>query len=277
MKRIGARLPASLTVEAAFAVPLVMFLLLLILGFFYVLQTEICVTQALSDTARKMAAAYGTVETAADSFAGLDRKQVSGEQNRAKQFLKKAVSVGTAKGMVSADLGKNGCWLDAIRGGAGGVLLSGSDTAGDYVDLKAVYVVKMPISFFGLRDLPLKVHVKARKWTGYREESEGGSNNGTVYITPYGKAYHKTTSCRYLDLSIRAVGIGEVAGLRNLDGGKYYRCSCCRSGSTQVYITNYGTEYHSDRGCRDLKRTIFQVKEGDVGSRHPCSGCCGGE
>ena len=268
------KIRASFTVEASFVLPLALFAILIFLGFFYVLQTEIGVTQAISYTARHLACAYGTVENRVKDYEGIDGAPVQQNQKKIKKGLSKAGGILTARAMMTSYLKKHGCWTDCIRGKAAGIYLTGSSMEGDYVDLRAHYYVNLPISFFGLRQVPVQVRVQARKWTGYREGQEEEAEEGKVYVTQYGTAYHKSASCRYLDLSVHAVSETNVKNLRNKDGGKYYPCSCYKKESGQVFITDYGVEYHSNSGCGDLKRTVYLVDRKDAGSRHPCRGCC---
>lgn len=255
----------TLTVEAAMVLPLFIFAVLILLGFFYVLQTEVEVTKAMQMTARRMA-----VASAFESM----QKDVKNE--KWKQLIEKSkgtVSVASAKTMIMGYLQNSPCWTDVMVHGAAGVRISDSEFDGDFIDLKARYQVKMPISFWGFSRLPVSVRVRARKWTGYHEEPDGNSESGWVYITRSGNAYHFTTACRYLDLSIRSVGYSVVKELRNKDGGRYYRCGCCNGQPEHVYITDYGTEYHGSRSCSHLKRTIYRVKIDRVGGRHECAAC----
>ena len=95
---------------------------------------------------------------------------------------------------------------------------------------------------------------------GY-DPHEGEEGTGDVYVTEYGKVYHRSTSCPYLDLSVHAVAKTGVGSLRNASGAKYYDCPLCKSSGSYVYITDYGTNYHGSLACSGLKRTVYQMKE----------------
>ena len=101
-----------------------------------------------------------------------------------------------------------------------------------------------------------------------------------VYITPEGEAYHLSTDCNYLKLSIESVKYSELAALRNDSDHKYYPCSICAEENTScdnVYITSYGEYFHTDLNCLGLKRTIYMVPLSEVGNRHLCSKCDEGD
>ena len=95
----------------------------------------------------------------------------------------------------------------------------------------------------------------------------------TQDITPYGNAYHSSAECKTLKLSIRSVPRTGISALRSEDGSIYYPCRCAGTSSKNVYITDYGTEYHGNIACSGLKRTVYRVLRSQVGDRHPCMRC----
>ena len=250
-----ARPGASFTVEAAFVLPLFLFAILVMLGIFTSLQVQSCMSQALQYSARKTAVSYMDAED-----------------------LQKGIPLTGARLIAIRYFQKNGGWSDVIAGGMAGISFRGSDLSGEYVHLCASYQVKLPISFWRIRSLPVTQCVSARKWIGETDGSGTGADadDGYVYVTEYGTAYHKDLSCPYLDLSIRAVSAAGVSKNRNLDGGKYYACDCCNGNESTVYVTDYGTEYHSKLSCSHLVRSIHRVEEGNAGGLHACPKCAGG-
>ena len=256
----------SLTAEAAFVLPLFLFAVLLFLGFFSLLETEARVSQALQYAGRNLAVYCLTVEDG------------SGEESGRLGQIGAGAQLAAAKLLTVRYLKESGADTSLILGGSGGILLAGSDFSGDYIDLKAKYLVKLPISFFGLSKLPVTLQVRCRKWIGDTRGQEGSQEDSLVYITKRGEAYHSSLSCRYLDLSIRSVPVRLAGILRSRDGSKYYPCGCFyRAGGncSTVYITDYGVLYHADLSCGSLVRHIYQVRRSDVGGRHACSGCGG--
>jgi hypothetical protein len=96
-----------------------------------------------------------------------------------------------------------------------------------------------------------------------------------VFITENGTVYHKSASCRHLKLDVRSIAFESLKTLRNSDGKIYYPCEYCGSGIAggNVFITDYGTRYHSVVTCPALKRKIYTIPISQVGGRGPCSSC----
>lgn len=253
VRRISLRIhaKASYTLEAAVIMPLVAGFFVALLFFFRVMQVETEVASALSYTSRNIAVEASTVE----SEAGL---MASSELLLRKELLK----CSNVKKYVS------------LKGN--GVTLLGSKFDGSYIDLKASYFVKLPISFFGVKGINLSQNSCSRKWTGM---NLGGDDlDPYVYYTDTGQVYHLTDCCPYLDLTIRSVKYREIEALRNKNGAKYSSCSRCVAKITaedKVYITDYGTAYHTILNCSALKRTIHMVHLSEVGNRRLCSKCEG--
>jgi hypothetical protein len=242
---------ASLTLESAVVIPLVAGFLAVLLMFFRVLEVETEIYSALSYAGRKTAA----ITTAGDDDAA--------ELVLAEVYFREALAEYDA---VS----------DYVKGGAYGVSLLSSDFSGDYVCLKANYKVVFPVGFFRINGISVFQESKSRKWTG----STGSTDDADdwVYITENGTVYHSTRECSYLDLSIQNVSYGQIESLRNKNQHKYYACELCGGEipvMQMVYITDYGTTYHTKLECSGLKRTIYQVQKSEAETMGGCSKCVG--
>ena len=244
-----ARRRGSFTVEAAFVLPLFLFAALIFLGIFPILQLQIQVNNGLQYAARITAVSWR------------DREDESG-----------VLSLAEGQLLFQRYLREHGCEDTALPGGVSSISLLHSDFSGDYVCLVADYDAELPIAFWGIDTLPVEQCVRMKKWTG-ADAGASADEDGYVYITPSGGAYHSTAECSYLKLSIQSVLMREVPQMRNKDGGIYYPCSCYQ-GELRVYITDYGKEYHGDLQCSSLKRTIYKVPMEQVGNRHACARCC---
>jgi hypothetical protein len=248
-------LPASFTVEAAVAVPVFVCFLASVFFFFSVLQLQMKVESALHYTARSMAV-YSCLEKKQEELINPQTEFVAAEFLFRKQLLDQKAK------------------MDVIAGKSLGITLLTSDMTSDYLELKAVYQIRLPITLLGVHYFPMHQTVKARKWTGDAKTEVAGD---WVYITPTGTVYHKSKGCSYLDLSIHSAISSAVPAMRNKSGGKYQKCSRCSGAySNTVYITDYGNVYHSELNCSGLKRTVQKIKKSDAGERGPCSKC-GGE
>lgn len=276
---------ASMTVEAAFVFPLFLFAMLMVLGLFEALQVESEMNKALQYAARRSAVICGAVssgsgqkttegETAQQDSSGEDAAKDQEAAHWIRQKMSDAAVLAMGKSMTIRYLKENGCWLDAICNEVRGISFLPSDVSGSFVNLRVSYRIRLPVSIGAVRNLSVSQGVRCRKWTGYAE-SGSKEDSATVYITAHGNAYHKSTSCRYLDLSIHAADRSDVKNLHNKNGGKYYPCRCSQKKSGTVYITDYGKQFHSDLSCSHLIRTVYQVKKSEAGSRHACAGCYG--
>lgn len=244
-----ARRKASFTVEAAFVLPLFLFAALVVLGIFPVLHLQVQVNNGLQYAARIVAVSCQETEEENGLF-----------------------SLAEGQLLFRKYMREHGCEESVLDRGISSISLMHSDFSGDYVCLVASYDAKLPVSFWGIDTLPVEQCVRMKKWTGADSGASDGED-GYVYITPSGSAYHSTSECSYLKLSTRSVPQIGVGSMRNKDGSIYYPCSCYR-GELRVYITDYGTEYHGDLECSGLKRTIYKVSRDSIEGRHACAKCC---
>lgn len=151
-----------------------------------------------------------------------------------------------------------------------------ADKAGEEecIDLLYPYKVEPFVSMVGFSEFWMYSRMRTRAWTGYDVETVYEEEEDMVYITEHGEVYHLTKSCSYLKLSIRAVDIDFVEGLRNADGACFYACEQCGKQCTNtVFITSYGNRYHATLQCSSLKRKIREIPLSDVGNRNVCKKC----
>ena len=134
--------------------------------------------------------------------------------------------------------------------------------------------------------VPMDAYYYSKLWTGYEddeetekegEDEEDDEDGKTVYITETGKVYHITKECTHLKLSIKSIEASQLAKKRNKNGGKYYPCEICKptkvGGEDKIYITEQGNKFHSKIGCSGLKRTVIPVKLEEMHGYRPCSRC----
>ncbi|MGN0482197.1 MAG: hypothetical protein ACI4HI_01465 [Lachnospiraceae bacterium] len=261
----------SMTLEATLVLPIFVLILFYFLFFFQVIKMEIQVEQALQYTSRTMAVYAGVGDVLQEGDADKEKMQ---QLSKGGKLISKTV----AKGMVTAQLKQSGAETKFIKSGVVGLNFSQSDLSGDYIDLIVRYKLQLPFNFFKkIKTVDVQQRARTHKWTGDHGLQEAEKEDKIVYITETGSVYHTTKSCKHLDLSIRSVDVKTVEKLRNKDGGKYYACSCCKGSlkSGNVYITDYGTNYHKNRNCSGLKRTVKEIPLSKVGGRRPCKSCGG--
>lgn len=242
----------SFTIEAAIVLPLFAGFFVSILFFFRVLQVEQSVEEALQYTGRKMA--------------------VCAYEKQGDEML---LDLASAEIIFKQALKDADCPVQYTS--CGSVYLDGvqSSFLGNYIELYVNYDMPLPIGFFGNREVSIAQSVKTRKWTGYNGETDVSGNDRFVYVTPTGRVYHNSMDCAYLDLSIQSVSRRELTALRNASGERYRQCELCGKEEGAVYITDYGSCYHSSLSCSGLKRTVYLIRLSEVHGYGACSKCAG--
>ena len=160
-----------------------------------------------------------------------------------------------------------------IRGGKHAITMAKSDLSGNYINLQVNYYIKIPISFFEVKGVGICQKSKSHKWIGDRTD---GKQSDYVYVTKHGTVYHRSRKCHYLDLSIKSADYAQISSMRNKNEHKYSACSGCVAKNHvagKVYVTDYGTCYHSDLACSGLKRTIYLILLEETGGKRACGKC----
>lgn len=280
---------ASFTVEAAVVLPFFVCFLVFIMYFFRILQIETGVAQALHYTGRKVAAECYTPDNNLENENQENKKPEieyanagaihATDSKMQTQSHTNDVSFGTmlkAKLYFQRQLEKQECPIQFIQGGLTGISLLQSDFSDQYVTLKAIYKMTLPIHLLGKIQYKMVQEVKCRKWTGYQVGQDHEGEDTWLYYTQYGSVYHASRTCTHLDLSIQGIPYSQVDQNRNQSGGKYHPCEKCDSHSSNhrmVYITNYGDRYHTSLTCSGLKRKIFMIQKSKATDKRMCSKC----
>lgn len=254
---------ASLTVEASIILPLIAGFFAFLLFYFRVMQIQLSVQHALEGAGRMLAV--------------LSMKETEQQEDELMYLT-------LAKGKLLWSLRDDAIVNRYIAGGALGVSILDSEWNGDDIILRAQYVVKIPIAFWGRKNYLIRQCAVMRKWTGWHTAEGVGSIDLNVYVTKYGEVYHMRKSCPYLDLSVQKLPRADVGELRNLNGERYESCEYCgdygesrfETGSGEdemVYVTRYGECYHLKMDCSGLKRTIYRKKRSEVEDLQACVKC----
>lgn len=255
-----------LTIEAAVVLPFFACFMVFILYFFQILQVQAGISQALQYTGRRIAAEY-SIQTAG--------KAVSAEKEK-NESSSDLLGLLRAELLFQKQLKKQNCPTQYIRYGTAGISLIQSDFSENYVDLKAVYRMKLPVALLGDIQYRIVQETKCRKWTGYDLGQDTQEDDTWLYYTEHGTVYHASRSCTHLDLSIRGVTYAQAESSRNKNGEKYHKCEKCGSGVSSramVYITDYGDRYHSSLTCSGLKRSIYMIRRSKAAEKRMCSKC----
>lgn len=253
---------ASMTVEASLALPVFLFAFLNLLSVIEIYRFQSNLSMAMHTTVKEMAV-YGHAYS-----------QMREDPNRLESY---GLTYLYGAGRVKSCLPDDYLARIPVKDKYAGIDWTKSDMSTNRcIDLVATYHAKSMVGAVGKFEIPMYCRMYTKIWNGYEIPLVKNQENTEkiVYVTPDGEAYHTTKSCSYLRLSIRAVDKRSVGKLRNQDGSIYYPCSLCgNKNNNTVFITLYGTNYHSTMGCSGLKRTIHAVPLSQVGGRHQCSKC----
>lgn len=244
----------SYTVEAMIVLPLFITLMMYGVFFFRILQVQAGVQAAIDSATRVIAVASPMWESEQEDEIGT---------------MAGAITYATLK--IAED--EVPTWY--IRRGIVGMDFSKSSAKGNYVDINVTYEMGFPIGLLGKYSFEVTQEARSRKWTGF-DPSENRNDTEYVYITAYGTVYHTNYDCTYLNPSIKKVSASSVNSKRNKSGAKYYCCKACKGNDNDgsVYITDYGTLYHSKLSCSRLKRSVKKVPLEEVQDIMPkCNKC----
>ncbi len=142
-----------------------------------------------------------------------------------------------------------------IQGGKGGIGMSASTVMVEEKEIDAIadYKVKVRVPMLAWASFPVRQRVKGRAFVGRSYAVKG--------------------------IVVRDVAYGNADALRNEAGGKYYDCERCTtvgmSEATTIYITDYGTRFHTVKNCPGIRRSMTAIPLSQVGNRHACSKCGG--
>lgn len=261
------KLKASMTVEAAFALPLFLFFIVNMISIINIIGVQSRFNAALHQVGNKMA------------FYGYAYEKAAGDilpDGVASVMLTRLYARQEIMDYVGIEYLNQSC----IKNGAVGIKFDGTSIMenNDIVEICLNYQVLPLFKILGFDSFDVSQRYYGRAWTGYDVEvgiSDFTQDDPMVYVTETGTVYHTNRNCTYLNPTVTAVDADGIADKRNQSGGKYYPCEICGSGNMQgtVYITTQGSSYHTMINCSGLKRTIYTIPLSQVGGRGRCSRC----
>lgn len=241
----------SLTVEAAFTVPLFFLAMIILLSFMDLIRVQSRITVSLNESAKILGMYYYAAEEAVGG-APMDvtapRACILFAQSRLPAQRYTQVSL-----------------LD-------------SSFRDHMIDLTAKVTYRFPVALGGIKRVSFWCHARVHAWTGYRYEEESGSSVSDpemVYVTDRETVYHTFGDCSYLHVTVFCTTASDVELRRNEYGSRYTPCPFCKPDNSDLtlYITPRGDHYHGDAECLSLKRTGELVKKSDVSDLKECSRC----
>lgn len=264
---------ASYTIEAAVIMPLFITLMVFGIFIFRVLQVQSGVQQSINVASRTMSVALGNLANAGTSDTDVDTR---GTDPTLKGKLSEGALIGAVAAKTAVEMTERHVPIEFIDGGAAGFNFIGSSFEGNYVDIKVDYQMTFPVGLLGQYTFDVTQRARTRKWVGY-DKNEDTTDSKYVFITEKGERYHMNYHCTYLNPSVHRLPIEELEAARNKGGAKYYRCERCKGKTTKgfVFITDYGTSFHGDINCSEIKHNIKKVLYEEVKDAMPACSKCG--
>lgn len=260
---------ASMTVEAAFALPLFIFLIVNLIYVMNIIGVQSRLNAALHQVGNKIAF-YGYAYEKS-----MGNVLPDGMEGIASMAVSQLYVSGEIENYAGAEYLNKSC----IKNGAGGIRYDKTaiEENNDIVEICLNYQVQPLIAILGFENFNMCQRYYGRMWTGYDVEtgiSDFTSDEPMVYVTETGTVYHTDRNCTHLNLSVVSARTEDIADMRNQSGGKYYPCEMCGAyPQGTVYITAQGSSYHTRLNCSGLKRTIYTIPLSQTGGRGRCSRC----
>lgn len=268
-----------MTVEAALAFPVFFYAVMALCVLFTYMEVRVTIGRCMLETARKVSP-YGELIMKADPEETLEQLGMTG------RILNNFTDDAVVRTILENELSGHPVLDGAIDGGRAGIICAGSElvTEDDCILLRCTYLLKPPVSMFGLNNIRVSQKLRYRYFTGYKvasvleekeEDGESEAEETVVYITETGKVYHVSLMCPALNLHIKETTPDDVGALRNEGGGKYKPCERCARGAKPdvLYITTDGDRYHYKLGCSGLKRSIKEVLLEELEGYRACKRC----
>ena len=261
-------LSASMTVEAALALPIFLFFFLNLLWVIEIFDLYGTLLTALRETGHEMsvyAYAYDSI-VAPEDDTGLEALV----ENLAFSYL-------YVRNRVEDLIGEDYLEHSPLTYGRKGLFYAESSIMqeDDKIDLVIIYRVSPLLSWAGFSPTTLYTRYYGRAWTGYAVENSEDTAE-YAYVTENGEVYHLDRNCTHILLSISECDAGDVEGLRNLDGDRYLPCELCVTDKRgKLFITERGDRYHQSLDCSGLKRTVRTILLSEAQSRYRMCSRCG--
>lgn len=241
----------SLTLEAAIVVPIFFFTMLCLAYLLEMMTIQTTVRNGLYSAGK---------EAAKEAYAG------------------NILTVGELERQIIENIGREQLNNSIVSGGADGIDCGGTTfhRITGVMDLSVEYQVKIPILMFRIAPITCEETLRVKGWNGYISNAVELTKDKTVYVTDTGIVYHKDAHCTYLDMSVQSVQRDAVSDHRNQSGAKYYACEACGKTQTEsaiVYITLYGTRYHTSLECKKITRNIYAISIDEAYGLGGCSKC----
>ncbi|MDO4938895.1 MAG: hypothetical protein Q4E54_02925 [Lachnospiraceae bacterium] len=273
-----AYLKASLTIEAALGLPLILFSMIILMFPLRIMDADRKMQMAAESVAIDVSKYMFTVNEIKEDQSQ-KKTDAESEDTKVDENIYEYMSIGTdaALGAFAARRAED----EVDDAGMKIVNFLGSEMMreNDMIVVKLDYEYELPFRVLRLGSLTQEAVASRRAWTGKKGSSSGsGENTGDeedeiVYIGKNSTRYHLSPSCHYLSNSWSETVVGDdgrASGLKPCD-----RCGSGAKPGQVVYITPQGDKFHTDTGCSAMQAYPQAVKKSEVEWMGCCSYCGG--
>lgn len=276
-------LNGSMTLEAALVLPIFMFVVVWFVNFMVVLNYQNIVQSSINQAAG-LIGRYSYVTNRIGEETDISRNGSALDVE--KEVLISGINIGYVWKKILTEEVKNYSKKVNVIGGYTGISVMDSkfnENDKGINDIRVNYSISM--NFLGglVHSLKLSNRCYFRSWIGTSivKKISDDKDGQIVYITKTGDVYHLTNTCTYIKVTVIKAKYGDISHFRNVYGAKYRMCSKCADKSLKdndnIFITESGTKYHSDRKCSKIKRDVISIDISEVGNRKICSKCAKGK
>lgn len=268
----GNRIRGSLTLEAALVFPLFVFLCVILL-----------IPMRMMNWQRQIQAAVETVGEEISQYAysaWLLGKEREGQMDESRDELapdgmKDIFGFAAQAGIEAMVLGRiDKKWVRDVS-------FMRTAIENDMVHIVMTYRMPLPFSVFRIDSIKAEAVCVRRLWTGAEGNRKGNLLPGEdemeemVYVGRNSTRYHRNRNCHYLFNDLKRVQAGEMDGLRNQEGKRYYPCPSCKAADSKgpFFIMPWGTRYHSTGQCGAIRAYVQTVPLSEVEHLGECSYC----
>lgn len=263
----------SITVEASLSFSIAIFVLILILGPLFVIESSVKIINGIENDTRNLSYYQMINNNLKDekkiiSFEKIDNNIDDNDQslnkyidkNNVKDSIKNLISIGvTISKLLNLNIDKNNAYsnIDLIIPND----MTVYDENSGIIKYDITVFFKLPFNFFNVPSLYQRFVSYKRAFLGI-DGNRFINNNGIsvldeIYVSnnfKISKVYHNNIQCNRLVKQTESVYFHDIDNHRNDDNKKFDKCDYCFKNinilnNTIVYITKYGNRYHSYSSC----------------------------
>lgn len=268
----GNKSRGSLTLEAALVFPLFVFLCTVLLIPMRMMDRQRQIQAAVEAVGEKVSQyAYSACLLGKGDEEQMDESREEPDGGDMKDIFGFASQAGI-EAMVLRQIDKK--WIRDVS-------FMGTAVENDMVHIVMAYRMPLPFSVFSMDSVKAEAVCVRRLWTGAEGNRKGNLLPGEeekeemVYIGRNSTRYHRNRNCHYLFNDLKQVQKGEMDGLRNQEGKRYYPCPSCGAADSKgpFFVMPWGTRYHSTGQCRAIRAYVRTVPLREVTYLGECSYC----